>query len=77
MCHASLPDPSWLGGYWDDADFDDVILFLAESTVGALPAQPILGESGGTVVGLVGRIQDGPDLEPSSSPLSTRAPPAA
>jgi len=28
MAFASPPDPSWLGGFWDDADFDDVILHL-------------------------------------------------
>ena len=23
MAFASPPDPSWLGGFWDDADFDE------------------------------------------------------
>jgi hypothetical protein len=25
---ADPPDPTWLGGYWDDDDFDNVVLFL-------------------------------------------------
>jgi hypothetical protein len=25
LAHASPPDPTWIGGLWDDADFDDVI----------------------------------------------------
>lgn len=26
--YANPPDPSWLSGYWDDDDFDDVVLLL-------------------------------------------------
>jgi hypothetical protein len=25
LAHASPPDPTWIGGLWDDADFDDVV----------------------------------------------------
>jgi hypothetical protein len=28
MAFASPPDQSWLGGFYDDADFDDVILII-------------------------------------------------
>jgi hypothetical protein len=28
LAFASPPDPSWLGGWWDDDDFDTVILFI-------------------------------------------------
>jgi hypothetical protein len=28
LAYASPVDPTWLPGFWDDSDFDDVILFL-------------------------------------------------
>jgi len=28
---ADPPDPTWLGGYWDDDDFDTVVVFLASA----------------------------------------------
>lgn len=29
--YADLPDPTWIGGYWDDDDFDTVVVFLASA----------------------------------------------
>jgi hypothetical protein len=29
--YADPPDPSWIGGYWDDDDFDTVVAFLASA----------------------------------------------
>ncbi|HKW95442.1 MAG TPA: hypothetical protein VJX92_26385 [Methylomirabilota bacterium] len=40
MAWASPVDPSWIKGWYDDADFDDVITFLTSGTV-AIPALPI------------------------------------
>jgi len=28
IAYADPPDPTWLGGYWDDDDFDNVIEFI-------------------------------------------------
>ena len=28
VAYGDPPDPTWLGGYWDDADFDDVVVFI-------------------------------------------------
>jgi hypothetical protein len=28
VAFADPPDPTWLGGYWDDDDFDNVVVFL-------------------------------------------------
>ena len=38
LAHASPPDPTWIGGLWDDADFDDVVnrVTSALSTVESL-----------------------------------------
>src|SRR5712691_3722733 len=51
--HASPPDQTWITGLYDNADFDDVILFITSSRG---PVQPRLGWSprvGDRVVGLV------------------------
>src|SRR5439155_1674073 len=32
MAHASPPDPSWVAGLWDDADYDDVVLAVTGMT---------------------------------------------
>ena len=29
--YADPADPTWLGGYWDDDDFDTVVVFLASA----------------------------------------------
>src|SRR5437867_4027736 len=34
------PDPTWLGGYWDDDDFDNVVAFIASAL--AIVAPPII-----------------------------------
>ena len=38
LAHASPPDATWIGGLWDDADFDDVVncVTSALSTVESL-----------------------------------------
>ena len=32
LAHASPPDPSWVAGFWDDADYDDVVLAVTGMT---------------------------------------------
>ena len=29
--YADPPDPTWIGGYWDDDDFDSVVAFIAST----------------------------------------------
>jgi hypothetical protein len=29
--YANPPDPTWLSGYWDDDDFDDVVILIAKT----------------------------------------------
>jgi len=40
LAYADPPDPSWLGGYWDDDDFDNVVAFIASAT--AIVASPVI-----------------------------------
>lgn len=39
MAWASPIDPSWIGGAYDDGDFDDVVSYLTSGTL-AVPALP-------------------------------------
>ena len=38
--YADPPDPAWIGGYWDDDDFDCVVVFIASTF--ATVAQPAI-----------------------------------
>jgi len=31
IAYADPPDPTWLGGWWDDDDFDNVVMFIASA----------------------------------------------
>ena len=35
--YADPPDPLWIGGYWDDDDFDNVVAFIASTCAIAVP----------------------------------------
>jgi hypothetical protein len=37
LAYASPPDPTWIAGLWDDADYDDVVVLVASSS-GAIEA---------------------------------------
>jgi hypothetical protein len=39
IAYADPPDPTWLGGYWDDDDLDNVVLFIASAA--AIAASPV------------------------------------
>jgi hypothetical protein len=41
LAHASPPDPSWVPGIYDDADFDDVVTLVVMGTGNLLPDVPI------------------------------------
>jgi hypothetical protein len=42
LAYADPPDPTWLAGFWDDDDFDDVVVYIT-SAAGVLHT-PIAGE---------------------------------
>ena len=39
LAQASLPDQTWIGGFYDDADYDDVVLIVT-SSVGVANVAP-------------------------------------
>jgi len=32
LAYATPPDPSWISGFWDDGDHDDVVIRITAST---------------------------------------------
>jgi hypothetical protein len=41
LAYADPPDPSWIAGFWDDADYDDVVILIT-STSGIANANPFV-----------------------------------
>ena len=73
--YADPPDPSWLGGYWDDDDFDDaIILLLGTYAVVELPPADT-GRPGDLVVTFVQSFEPLVAPPPVDAAASPRAPP--
>ncbi len=74
--YADPPDPTWIGGFWDDDDFDTVVAFIASTfatlTQPQVDAEPCLVwiDSADPANPLVVR-------PPLPSPSRPRAPPVA
>ena len=76
LAHASPPDPTYIPGLYDDADYDDVIL-LVLSTVGALDEAPlVLMRVGPPVVDVLSHGPSSPLTAREFGPALTRGPPA-
>jgi hypothetical protein len=75
MAWASPIDPSWIGGVYDDRDFDDVVSYLTSGTLAipALPAADLSPIFAPTPPGVI------PDQQPGAAPFlaanESRAPP--
>jgi len=75
LAHASPTDPTWIPGFYDDNDYDDVILFII-GAVTAVDSQ--VADRIGPIGGCVGLIAPPRNRVGSARPfesLSTRAPP--
>ena len=75
VAHASPPDQSWISGLYDNADFDDVVLFIT-GVLGAVQPSTILSlRPVAAAVGFVAPMDREPrPPSPQSCDLS-RAPP--
>jgi len=72
--YADPPDPTWLGGYWDDDDFDDAVTFIVGASAIAVPSLTELGPFWTPLI----RVQPLPPKFVQVSPhaaTSSRAPP--
>jgi hypothetical protein len=75
LAYASPPDQTWIGGWYDDADFDNVVLSVT-SAVAAIddrPANP--GSSLPVIVSVLGAADNCLPVSVAPSPFQGRAPP--
>ena len=77
LAKASPPDPTWVAGFWDNGDYDDVVL-LATSSVGTTDAHlPWHTMSAVVVIASVSAPDESLLFACPLSSWHTRAPPAA
>lgn len=76
LAYASPPDPSWIRGIYDDADYDDVVLLITSATGTAAPSARAGFGRTPLVVSVPLRAQSHV-LARTVSPLQSRAPPAS
>ena len=77
LAHASPSDPSWIAGFWDDGDYDDIVILIT-SSVGAVEPH-LLSDARlvQPVVGFIPAVAEEPVPAPTASANQTRAPPVA
>jgi len=75
--YASPPDPTWIAGLYDNADFDDVVLFITSGLGGIQPSLAWSPRVVALVVGVVPSVAISvpPSVSVASAP--SRAPPLA
>jgi len=77
LASASPPDQTWLGGFYDDADYDDVVLILT-SAVSVVESQTVRDTSPvETLVDRTIQLDESAPALPALSTNSSRAPPTA
>jgi hypothetical protein len=77
LAHASAPDPSWVSGIYDGADYDDVVVLVTLATGAVSPLrmadlEPMLQE--------IGRLAQLPERAPvsrSAAAFPPRGPPVS
>jgi hypothetical protein len=72
--YADPPDPSWIGGYWDDDDFDNVVVFLL-STYALIASADLHATAPGDVVAILQSPEPHVVPAPIADSTSPRAPP--
>src|SRR5262249_16390223 len=66
---------TWIGGYWDDDDFDNAVIALSSSSAIHVPAQVDAGAVGREAVARVDSPQEASCRAPVRSAVFPRAPP--
>jgi hypothetical protein len=77
LAHGSPPDPTWIAGLYDDADYDDAILAVTAS-IASLDRHPLHDPQPVDVtVAFVLQVDESLHATPSLSSNHTRAPPTS
>ncbi len=74
VAYADPPDPTWIGGFWDDDDFDNTVLIITNTCA----IEAIAQVDTGPVFTPVARVEPKDPVDPHlllRSTLCPRAPP--
>ena len=77
LAYADPPDPTWIAGFWDDADYDDVIVRITSTSSAAELHPPCVLEPHWVPIGEIALYDDRLSPSPASASHEPRAPPAA
>jgi hypothetical protein len=75
LAHASPPDPAWIPGIYDDADYDDVVLLVSSEVGSVTPAALDELRPLPRIVGELAHSGESAALTPLASATQSRAPP--
>ena len=75
VVYADPPDPTWMGGYWDDDDFDNVVNAIATTFALKAPDRVAVGLPTLVCVAHVSTSQEHGWRAPYLAAASPRAPP--
>lgn len=75
LAYASPPDPAWIRGIYDDADYDDVVVLITSTAATIASVFLVDVGPGSLVAGAVVQSVEHPVCSLSSSSLQSRAPP--
>ena len=74
--YASPPDPTWIGGYWDDDDFDSAVISIVSACAIGIPPVPDAAPQWACLAG--SELAEPAFISASPRPAaSSRAPPIA
>jgi hypothetical protein len=77
LAYATPPDPSWVRGIYDDADYDDVVVQITSAAAVATPVLVVDIRLLPPCPGLTAQPVEGPAPTRPFSSLQSRAPPAS
>ena len=77
LAYASPPDPSWVRGIYDDADYDDVVVLITSAAAVTAPVLVVDIRLRPPLAGFAPRLAEGSVPTRPSSSLQSRAPPAS
>jgi hypothetical protein len=77
LAHASAPDPSWISGIYDGADYDDVVVLVTCATGAVSPLRIADLEPMLQVIGSLPQLPERATVSRSAGAFRPRGPPAS
>ena len=77
LAHASAPDPSWISGIYDGADYDDVVVLVTCATGAVSPLRIADLEPMLQMIGSLTQLPERAPVSLSAAAFLPRGPPAS